>query len=107
MEKKIYLVDGPLLHDHKRYAEGDPVELTDTQAAALQAVGVVKEPVAQPEVDTITRLVELIGELPPKDNKSVWTSDNKPKTEALEKLLGAPVSAAQRDEAWGLYQESE
>ena len=101
--KKKYEVCSPLLHDHKRYAKGDPVELEKKQAEALLAVGVVKGVV---EVEPVDRLVELIGELPPKDNKTVWTSDNKPKTEALEKLLGEPVSAAQRDEAWKVYQEN-
>lgn len=35
---------------------------------------------------------------------SLWTASNKPKTEALEKLTGWPISAAERDSAFGQTQ---
>lgn len=41
-EKKSYTVLSPLNHDKEDYAIGDPVALTDKQAAALIAVNVVE-----------------------------------------------------------------
>jgi len=44
-----YPVKEPLNHDQKDYGEGDTVELTEAQAAALQSLGVIGEATKEKE----------------------------------------------------------
>lgn len=53
----------------------------------------------EPDPLTQEQIVAAIKQLD-KDNNELWTNGNKPKTGALEELLGQPVSAAERDAAW-------
>lgn len=103
MLEKEYTVIGPLLHDHERYKKGDVVKLDKETAAALLAVDVVVESEEPTKRD---RLVEAIGKLPEEED-SLWTDDGKPKTGSIERLVGQRVSAAERDEAWEVFQENE
>lgn len=52
---------------------------------------------------TAQQIVEAIYTLKPED----YTQGGVPEVKALEAVLKAPISAAQRDEAWTLYQEAE
>lgn len=53
--------------------------------------------------DNVLSLVEAIKQLDP-ENSDHFTSGGKPQVDALSKLVGAPVSAASRDEAWAEVQ---
>lgn len=54
---------------------------------------------------TQEQIVEAIGQLEP-GNEQHWTKGNKPEIKALENLLGTAPTAAERDEAWKIYQAS-
>lgn len=100
----LYKITGNLKHNSKYYTVGDEVNMTAKQAQACSAVG---DEIKNPDsVDPIHYLVKKMGLLD-KDNKEHWTNDNKPDTRALSKLMGSAVSAADRDRAWDLYQETE
>ncbi|NOQ51722.1 MAG: hypothetical protein GQ578_05855 [Desulfuromonadaceae bacterium] len=51
----------------------------------------------------IQKLVAAIGKLDPND-PAHFTADDKPSANVLKELLGEQVSAAERDEAWQIYQ---
>lgn len=52
---------------------------------------------------TAEKIAEAIYNLKPED----YTQGGVPEVKALEAVLKAPISAAQRDEAWTLYQDAE
>ena len=52
---------------------------------------------------TAQKIVEAIDTLKPED----YTQGGVPEVKALEAVLKAPISAAQRDEAWTMYQDAE
>lgn len=51
----------------------------------------------------IEQIIAAIGKLEP-GNESHFTADGKPALKPLAELLGAPVTAKQRDEAWAALQ---
>ncbi len=51
-----------------------------------------------------TRLINAIGQLD-RENKEHFTAAGLPQTKALEEVVGEDVSAAERDEAWQLFQD--
>lgn len=53
---------------------------------------------------TEAQIVHAIGQLDPA-NKAHFTKGNKPEITALEALLGKAPTAAERDEAWKVFQE--
>ncbi len=59
------------------------------------------DPFSDPE---ITVLVAAIGEIP--DDPRYWTGSGAPRTSAIEEVVGRPVSAVERDQAWARYQEA-
>ena len=68
------------------------------------AAGDASEPSNQSANDPGLSLLEAIDQLN-LDDKSLWLkSSGAPSTEALEAIVGHPVSAAERDQAWSDYQ---
>lgn len=53
---------------------------------------------------TVEHIVDAIGQLEP-GNEDHWTKGNKPDAKVLGAILKHDVSAAERDEAWKLFQE--
>ncbi len=93
------------------------IELPPAEFVTLLALDVVAE--LDPEMDnkeavqeengtdagatdgpTMDEIAAVIGELSPDD----FTQAGTPEVKALEKALGAEITAGQRDEAWTLYQ---
>lgn len=78
----------------------DPEPQADEQTPAA--------PEPQPETKkpiTEARIVEAIGQLEP-GNDAHWTKGQKPEVKALEAILGGDISAAERDAAFAVFQES-
>lgn len=118
--KQPYIVTRRLTHDGVDYLPGgDPVELTDDQAAPLRAGN---DPAVNPvEVDTRAptgdvdetpppigpdqrqaAIIAEIGKLP-LDDDTLWTNSGKPDASALSERLGFRISAAERDAAWAEF----
>lgn len=53
---------------------------------------------------TMEEIIEVIGMLEANHQNSDWTKDGEPKVEAIEALIDSSVTAAQRNEAWKIYQ---
>ncbi|MDW3137062.1 HI1506-related protein [Vibrio sp. 1288] len=104
-----------------------PDSITQTQLAQLKADPRLKVTLAEDALSSPTsneptggnqsdsdlgdsalpaNLVEAIQRLDPSNTKH-FTTSGKPTTEALSELMQTKVSAAQRDEAWELIQESD
>ncbi len=104
-----------------------PDSITQTQLAQLKADPRLKVTLAEKALSSSTlnettggdqsdgdlgdsalpaNLVEAIQRLDP-SNTEHFTTSGKPTTEALSELMQTKVSAAQRDEAWALIQESD
>ncbi|MBU2713730.1 hypothetical protein [Zooshikella harenae] len=49
-------------------------------------------------------MIEVIGMLEANRQDSDWTKDSEPKVESIKALLNRSVTAAQRNEAWKIYQ---
>ncbi|WP_163833283.1 hypothetical protein [Spartinivicinus ruber] len=54
--------------------------------------------------DALEEMIEVIGMLDANRDEEDWSKDGKPKVEAIEGLLNQDISAAQRNEAWKIYQ---
>lgn len=61
---------------------------------------------AEPDSDEPVSYVESLAAAMRQLGESDFNADKTPKVSALEKLIGAPVSAEQRDAAWALLQET-
>ena len=100
--KKTYYAATPIEHDGARYEEGEALELNFAEARSLgEAVSASAPEDAGPA--GVGSVVAAIGELDPDDAGS-WTKSGKPELKALEALLGADLTAAERDEAWAAFQ---
>lgn len=85
----------PLRHDGLSYRPGDRVALTPEPARALLTAGAIAP--ADPDRSTVPDpLRQAIAALDPHD-PALWTRDGKPRLEPLSRLMGHPVSAAERD----------
>lgn len=89
----------------RRHVEpGTEVDLTDADAAALMASGHVRDiagkaasPTTPPSLEDIADAIDQLDAQ--KDFK-----DGVPVLKSLERILKAPITAAQRDEAWAKVQ---
>ena len=82
---------------------GASFEWPDEEAPSLMArgfacVGTVQTTVM--ETDHLHAIVDAMTDLSP----DAFGKDGKPAVKILEEILGHPVSAAQRDQAWAQYQ---
>ncbi|WP_430009852.1 hypothetical protein [Methylophaga lonarensis] len=85
----------------------------DASASAVkycESLGDVKpiELFDKPEAVEVTEaaIAAAIKQLDPK-NEDHWTKSGAPNSKALEKLIGAPVKAADRDAVWKMLQDGE
>lgn len=89
---------------------GEPGEVAQTSAADGTPGAVVQghlpDGVTEQEVALQLEIMAAIARLDP-ENQAHFTSSNKPQVEALTQLLGKPVTAAERDDAWSSYQHSQ
>ena len=76
------------------------IEGHDTLAIDELVKAIQSEPIQVPAAETLR---DAIAQLDP-SNTDHFTSSNKPQCDALETLMGRPVKAAERDEAWAEYQ---
>ena len=112
-EKKDYLVStktGDVWLTSKVLAKrGDMSEFRGTYDQAVAygksitgktpAIAPVKEPTAdEPTVDRVNMIASAITKLD-KDNVEHYTKDELPRIEAIEAILGADITASERDEA--------
>jgi hypothetical protein len=103
----------------KVYAPGSLVDLADEEAQRLLSRGfaeseeqevVPHSSTAQGQssphkaVPTIEDIVDAIAALDPAKD---FGKNGKPNVDALEDLLDANITAAQRDEAWEIYQKEQ
>jgi hypothetical protein len=103
----------------KVYAPGSLVDLADEEAQRLLSRGfaeseeqeiVPHSPTPQGQssphqaVPTIEDIVDAISALDPAKD---FGKNGKPNVDALEDLLDANITAAQRDEAWEIYQKEQ
>jgi hypothetical protein len=79
---------------------GDTVEDCECENPEVSVI----EPVEASE-PTLAEIVEVIGQLDP-NNTEHWTNQDKPMVVAIETLLGKPLLAGQRNEAWEIYKAS-
>lgn len=104
-----YTVESPVKHDGTDYEIGSEIELSAKAARQLLEVGAIRQSApassTQPNPgpdDPIARLADItmaIGMLD-KNDKTAWTKDGRPNTNALSELLGWIVNGAERDQAW-------
>ena len=105
-----YKVEFPVIHKKKKYMPGEPVKMDEDLAKPL-----LQKKVLSPWVEPTTAnktsgeiteeaIVAAIATLDAM-NATLWTGDDKPKTEALEAVLGGKVSAKERNAAWDRYQK--
>lgn len=89
---------------------GTEVELEDKDAQALIDRGFVSSIKQKPQIQTVKTpvkpsiddIIEVITGLDPEQDYGKTTG--KPNVDAIEALLGANISGAERDEAWAKYQ---
>lgn len=87
---------------------GDVVPVTVDEAKILYNLGKAR-PYEAPEEDAevdIEQVISAIASLD-LDDPDHFTTAGKPRTDALEEILGKPVSAALRDKAFEAFEESE
>lgn len=86
---------------------GEPGEVAQTSAADGTSGSVVQGhlPDGLKKLSKDYSLASAIARLDP-ENPDHFTSSNKPQVDALTQLLGWPVTAAERDEAWAQFQIS-
>lgn len=120
-ELLIYIVVSLLKFNGKYYYAGSEIELSEEEATPLLADGVIRtvdaaQAASQNEdglapTDTGTgktdaddgiTILEAIAQLD-ENNTDHYTSKGQPKTDALSELMGRDVSAAERDEQFGVY----
>ena len=99
---KRYQVLSEVHCDQVAYLPGEPIELDEAHATPLLEAGAI----APPEGACGHGLEEVqaaIGGLD-RDDPGLWTKGGKPRTEALEAVLGRNVDSAERDAAWASWQ---
>ena len=90
---------GAIHHNGSRYDAGEQIELSAKEAKHLLAIGHVTGATPAPEVDRTSAIVAAIESLD-SGNDELWTSDGKPKTDAIEAVTGFNVPADERDQVW-------
>lgn len=82
---------------------GKSVDVSDAEAQRLIGRGLAKsdETSAVNPSDLNDAIVDAIGDLSPES----FGKDGKPNVKAIESMLGHDITAADRDKAWGVYQE--
>lgn len=101
MEK--FEVVSPVKHDGVLYRVGEFIEGELERFKEMLHIGSVKISDSTPPADPQARIEAVktaIGQLDVA-NPDLWLKDGKPATEAIAAITGGPVSAAERDEAWG------
>lgn len=71
-------------------------------------VGIVlEESAVELEKGPVDELAEVLNAIPMLDesDNTLWTSDNKPKVDAIQEIVGFEVSAELRDAAWSEIQK--
>ncbi len=107
MAKKLTIIEmlRPTVIANKDVFPGDELtvgeDCTEQEARLVVSLGKAR---AVPESNS-NDIVDAIGELDPEDEE-LWTQGGKPQVEALEALLGYPVSGKQRDEAWNIFKKA-
>lgn len=104
-----FLVLSPLRCNGQRHAMGERLHLPGETAAAAVARGTLQPlPVRADGSDATptSPLQAAISRLGP-DDPSLWTKNGKPRTRALEPLVGHPVTIQQRDLAWQRFLEEQ
>ncbi len=104
--KKIRVeIINPCKADGDHHMPGDTPELSEKDARALIDSGsakAIESTTAQTSAPTGDQLLAAIRDAAASldtDDESLWTNGGKPKTGALEAVLGFSITAAQRDEA--------
>jgi hypothetical protein len=107
--EKDYRVLSPVKHNGKRYEEGSKITLTEALANPLVKSGAIgawteqaapaKENGPEDPAERLAAVKDAISKLNI-DSAELWTAGGVPKTEAIAKVTGWPVSAAERDAAW-------
>lgn len=121
MKTKTYEVLTPMRHDGESIEAGEPIELSEKEAAPLLACGAIRDPDSpQPEAgsadaapvddagaaeatreEQIAAAIQaMLSEDPDKTRDEWWTRSGKPEVRAIEQRLGFDLSAAERDAAW-------
>lgn len=98
----IMLTKSALKDDELNRLKAEPmliIEYGDYEALAEHAEVINTSEQAMEEI------IEVIGMLEANHQDSDWTKDGEPKVEAIEALLDNSVTAAQRNEAWKIYQK--
>lgn len=101
---KKYTALEPLNVNGKPVSVGEAVELSDKDAEqplALNAIELsgdakVEAPEGQERIDAIKAAISGLNV----DAEENWAKDGKPKTDAISKVTGWPVAAAERDTIW-------
>jgi len=90
----------------KRLAELGAATIKERAAAQVAVTG-GKTPTGNDEdPDIIDEIVQAIGMLDP-ESEDDWTKAGLPDVRALETSIGKEITAAQRDEAWALFEATE
>ena len=125
-DEKDYTVLSPVSYSGNIVKEGD---ISLPRKVAERLLKLPEPPIADPDVEvvgaastdaggdtdsgsktnpdapvTLEHIVTAIGTLDPAD-ESHWTKGNKPDATVLSEQLKHKVSAAERDDAWVIYQE--
>lgn len=87
----------------KQVSKGTQMEVSNKDGRTLLAAGRAKRLGSGEETMSIHDAIQSLNPANPEH----FTKDGKPKTDALEDLLGREVSAAERDEAWEEYEVKE
>lgn len=106
-----YKVKSAIRHDGKDYREGDLIPLSTEEAEALLEAGAIEAagdgkdddaPDAGGD-DPLAEIARAIRSLD-RDNPELWTGSGKPRTDAIEAVIGRDISAGERDAAWELIE---
>jgi len=104
---KKYTVKTPIQFNGKGFEVGDTIELDDKHAVQLLELDAIVEIAAPtqnnvPEGEEKLAAIKAAIESLDAENKELFTSSGKAKTEAIAAITGWPVSAAERDAAAAL-----
>ena len=82
---------------------GDVFETSEADAKFLCNIG---KAVLAADADKTANVEQVIGAISAldMDNKEHFTTDGKPKVDAIEELLGMEVSGEMRDQAWAEFE---
>ena len=107
----LYLVCSPIVWD-RRYEPGETIEPIDGDAELWLDLGIIDHmqegddpegdseiPSGEPATARHRAIVAAIGRLD-RDDLNAWTTGGRPKVGALESVLGAGITSAERDAAW-------